>query len=188
MLKALFSSNTRVKLLKTFLLNPEEEYFIRELTRKLNEQINSVRRELNNLKKIGLLKSRSRNRKKYFYINKDFLILEELKEIVAKCTDPRKDIAKKIAKLGKLELLVFSGSFIGKKNISTDLLLVGDINKVDLSSYLIAEVEGGKSIRYTILKKDDFLYRLKINDKFIVDILKDADNMVAVNKLKVALQ
>jgi hypothetical protein len=53
MLKALFSSKARIKLLTAFLLNPDEEYFIRELTRKLDEQINSIRRELDNLKKIG---------------------------------------------------------------------------------------------------------------------------------------
>ena len=74
MLKALFSSNTRIKLLNTFLLNTDEEFFIRELTRKLDEQINSIRRELDNLKKIGLLKSKVRNRKKYYYVNKDFII------------------------------------------------------------------------------------------------------------------
>ena len=64
MLKELFSSNTRVKLLTVFLTSPGEEFFIRELTRKLGEQINSIRRELNNLKKVGLLKSRSKFRKK----------------------------------------------------------------------------------------------------------------------------
>ncbi len=57
-LKALFSSQTRVKLLSTFLLHPEQEYFIRELTRLLNEQINSIRRELENLRRIGVVKAR----------------------------------------------------------------------------------------------------------------------------------
>jgi hypothetical protein len=51
-LKALFSSQTRVKLLSVFLLHPEEEYFIRQLTRLLGEQINSIRRELENLRRI----------------------------------------------------------------------------------------------------------------------------------------
>ena len=100
MLKELFSSNTRVKLLTLFLSNPDEEYFIRELTRKLDEQINSIRRELNNLKKVGMLKSRSKFRKKYFSINPDFLILEELSVIIHKCTDPRKELIKKMQALG----------------------------------------------------------------------------------------
>lgn len=102
MLKALFSSNTRVKLLIAFLSSPGEEFFIRELTRTLNEQINSIRRELNNLKKVGLLKSRSKNRKKYYYVNEDFLILEELRAIISKSTDPKKELIKKMQRLGEI--------------------------------------------------------------------------------------
>ena len=70
MLKKIFGSGARVKLLQQFLLNKDEEFYIRELTRILDEQINSLRRELENLEKIGLLKSSERNRKKYYRINK----------------------------------------------------------------------------------------------------------------------
>jgi len=55
MLGHLFGSNTRVKILKIFLLHPEEKYYIRQLARKLKLQVNSVRRELENLDKFGLL-------------------------------------------------------------------------------------------------------------------------------------
>ena len=83
MLKRLFTSKVRVKLLKVFLSNPDEEYFIRELTRKLDEQINSVRRELDNLKKAGLLNFKTKNRKKYYIVNKNFILFPELKSIIA---------------------------------------------------------------------------------------------------------
>lgn len=55
MLGKLFGSNARVKILKLFLLNPERKYYIRQLARDLDLQVNSVRRELENLKSIGLL-------------------------------------------------------------------------------------------------------------------------------------
>ena len=92
MLKRLFTSNTRIKLLTVFLMNQDEEYFIRELTRKLDEQINSIRRELDNLKKLGVLKSRAKNRKKYYYVNKNFILLDELKGIVKRQLDAGADI------------------------------------------------------------------------------------------------
>lgn len=184
MLKGLFSSNTRVKLLITFLSSPEEEFFIRELTRKLDEQINSIRRELNNLKKIGLLKSRSKFRKKYYFINEDFLILEELRSIIAKSTDPRKELAKKMQRLGDISLVIFSGSFVEKKNKSLDLLIIGTLTKEDLTDFLKTEVKDSKNIRFGILTKDDFLYRLRLNDKFIIDMLRDPDNILGLNKLK----
>ncbi len=83
-LKALFSSQTRLKLLSTFLLHPEEEYFIRELTRLLGEQINSIRRELENLRRIGLVKPRHKNRKKYYKVDTDFIFFTELRSMFAK--------------------------------------------------------------------------------------------------------
>lgn len=55
MLGKLFGSNTRVKILKIFLLHPEQKYYIRQLARDLKLQVNSVRRELENLEKFGLL-------------------------------------------------------------------------------------------------------------------------------------
>ena len=56
MLEQLFGSHTRTKLLKLFLTNPGEAYFIRELTRKIDTQINSVRRELKNLLDTGIIR------------------------------------------------------------------------------------------------------------------------------------
>lgn len=184
MLKELFSSNTRVKLLTIFLSSPDEEFFIRELTRKLEEQINSIRRELNNLKKIGLLKSRSKNRKKYFYVNEDFLIIDELRSIIHKSTDPKKELVKKMQRLGDVSLIIFSGTFVEKKNKPLDLLVISNVSKEDLSDFLNTEIKEGKDIKFGILTKDDFLYRLRLNDKFIIDMLKDPDNIVGLNKLK----
>ncbi len=189
MLKAFFSSNTRIKLLKTFLLDLKGEFFIRELTRMLNEQINSVRRELNNLKKVGLLKCRSRNRKKYYYINPNFLILPELTAIVRKCTDIKKEIVKKLAKVGQVNFLVFSGQFLEKPKASNsiDMFVVGDLDVEEVEQCVTLDFDNLKNLRIAVMKKDDFLYRLKLNDKFIIDMLKDQDNIVAVNKLRVLL-
>ena len=70
-LKQLFGSRTRVRILKLTLLHSEDMYFVREITRKTGEQINSVRRELMTLKDLGILKSKSKDKKKYFYANTD---------------------------------------------------------------------------------------------------------------------
>jgi len=184
MLKALFSSNTRVKLLIAFLSTPGDEFFIRELTRKLDEQINSIRRELNNLKKIGLLKSRSKNRKKYYSVNEDFVLLDELRSMINKCTDPKKELIKKMQKLGDLSLVLFSGIFTDKKEKALDLLIIGNISKEELNDFLKTEVKDLKNIKFGILTREDFLYRLRLNDKFIIDMLKDTDNILGLNKLK----
>ena len=187
MLKALFSSNTRIKLLHTFLLNPDEEFFIRELTRKLDEQINSIRRELDNLKKIGLLRSKVRNRKKYFYINKNFIIFDELRDIIIKASSNDEQMARKITKMGNVDLMVLSGVFIGK-DLPVDLLIVGSVDKSKLQKYLSESNKTKQDIKFTIISKKDFLYRLECKDKFVYDMIKNSKNLVLVNKLKKELE
>ena len=55
MIDALFGSKTRVKLLHLFLNNPGKSFYVREITRIIDEQINSVRRELSNMLEIGII-------------------------------------------------------------------------------------------------------------------------------------
>ncbi len=187
MLKRLFTSGARIKLLTLFLFNPDEEYFIRELTRKLDEQINSVRRELDNLKKIGLLKSKTKNRKKYYVVDKNFIAFNELKAIFTKALSDKDAIGKKIAKCGEIVFMVLSGVFV-EKNSTVDLLLVGDVDKQKLEQVLNAEIETEteKPVRYSILTREDFLYRLKCKDRFITEILHDPENIIAVNQLDIS--
>lgn len=184
LLKRLFTSNARVKLLNLFMANPDDEFFIRELTRKLDEQINSVRRELTNLKKIGLLRSRLRNRKKYYLIDKNFFLFNDLKSIITKCGSEKEGISKKIAKLGNIDFLALSGVFVGKQS-QADILIVGEIDSGALADLLDREMEASDPVRFTIMKKDDFLYRLKCHDKFVTEMVSDKNNIIAINKLKI---
>lgn len=182
MLKRLFTSTTRVKLLTIFLLNPEQEFFIRELTRELNEQINSIRRELDNLRKIGLLKTKEKNRKKYYTVNKNFLLFNELKAIVVKGISNKDEISKRIVGFGTVDVLIFSGIFVNKDSL-IDLLIVGEIDKEKLEEYLNNELDTSRPIRFSIMTRDDFLYRRKCYDKFLMDLLQSPDNLISINNL-----
>ncbi len=183
MLKRLFTSRARIKLLEIFLLNPDGEYFIRELTRKLDEQINSIRRELGNLKGLGLLRSRFKNRKKFYVVNKNFLLFNELRSIVLKASSTLDTIIKKFQKFPKVELLVLSGVFLDK-NSQADLFIVGDVDKQEMQDFITREIDTKRPIKMSIIPKEDFLYRLKINDKFARDLLNDPENIVCINKLE----
>lgn len=183
MLKQLFTSNTRIKLLETFLLNPDGEFFIRELTRKLGEQINSIRRELGNLKSLGLLRSRFKNRKKFYIVNKHFILFNELRSIVVKASTTLDNLSKQLQKFGKIDLLVISGIFL-EKNSPADLFIVGEINKQELEDFINRELEMKRPIKMSVISKEDFIYRLKINDKFVRDLVRDPENIIAVNKLE----
>src|SRR3990167_3634726 len=178
MLKRLFTSNTRIKLLTIFLMNPEAEYFIRELTRRLDEQINSVRRELDNLKKIGLLKARAKNRKKYYYVNQNFVLIEELKSIIIKALSSNEELVKQIAKMGDVKILALSGQFVNKATTSVDMLIVGDVDKEKFTEYINNELRTKRPIKFTIMNEEDYKYRLGCNDKFLSDLINSSDSQI----------
>ena len=182
LLKSFFGSRTRVKLMELFLLHPKSEFFIREITRKLSEQINSVRRELNNLKKVGLLKTKSKNRKKYYYINKNFVLLDEFANIFTKVSNPQDEIIKAVSGLGSLDFLLFSGQFVGVKG-NVDMLVVGEVDKSKLKRYLEEELASSR-VKFTVMSRADFLYRLDCKDKFVLDLINSEEKIIPVNNLK----
>lgn len=181
-LKALFSSQTRVKLLSTFLLHPENEYFIRELTRLLGEQINSIRRELENLRRIGLVKARHRNRKKYYHVDTDFPLYQDLRGIFTKEIQSESPIIASLKKLPNVKLILLAGSFTGTES-KVDLLIVGAVQR-ELLEALLLQDPGMKHVKYSIFPEADFLYRLSLKDRFILEILNDPRNLVVLNALQ----
>ena len=181
-LKALFSSQTRVKLLGTFLLHPDQEYYIRELTRLLNEQINSIRRELENLRRIGLVKSRHKNRKKYYRIDPDFSLYPELRNIFAKEIQADSPIVASLKKLPNISLILLAGNFVGTES-KVDLLIVGDVRKEMLEGILLQDTEL-KNVKYSIFSEADFLYRLSLRDRFITDIINDPRHLLVQNQIQ----
>jgi hypothetical protein len=72
MIEQLFGSKTRVKLLQLFMSSPNRSFYVREITRKIDEQINSVRRELSNLLSIGIITSDTNNNRLYYEVNQDY--------------------------------------------------------------------------------------------------------------------
>lgn len=183
MLKRLFTSNTRIKLLTVFLMNSDGEFFIRELTRMLDEQINSVRRELDNLKKMGLLKAKTKNRKKYYTINEEFPILEELKSIISKATSGVGHIADEIKKLGDAKIILFTGQFINRPTETVDILIVGEVDKDKLSVYLNNDIRTPRAVNFTVMSEEDYQYRKNCHDRFLTDLIQDTRNLIPVNKL-----
>ena len=167
-------------------MNPTEEYFIRELTRKLDEQINSIRRELDNLKHIGLLKTRTKNRKKYYYINTKFTIFDELRSIIVKAVSSNEGLIKDLQQMGEIKVLALAGQFVEKATTSVDMLIVGNMDKERLTQYINNELRTKRPIKFTVMTEEDYRYRVNCNDKFVSDLIKDEDNQIAINKMTLA--
>ncbi len=185
MLEQLFSSKTRVKLLKLFLNQTEEkDYFIRELTRVLGEHLNSIRRELDNLEDLGLVLSQEKDKKKYYSVNKDFILLPELKALLLKSRElGDQKLVQQLEKVGFLDLLILSGSFVGNTDSDVDLFMVGRVQKAKLERLIRThEKDSGKEIKYTVMSKKEFQHRIDLGDRFLYTILNSRKIMV-INKL-----
>lgn len=184
MLKRLFTSNTRIKLLTVFLMNHSQEFFIRELTRKLNEQINSVRRELDNLKKMGFLRSKTKNRKKYYCVNESFIFLEELRSIIIKALSSNDTLTKDLEKMGEIKVLALAGLFVDQPTTSVDMLIVGDVDRQRLTNYINNDLKTKRPVKFSIISESDYRYRLNCNDQFITDLISNPENQLPINKLQ----
>ncbi|MFH1366462.1 MAG: winged helix-turn-helix domain-containing protein [Patescibacteria group bacterium] len=185
MLEHLFSSRTRVKLLRLFLVSEDKSYFIREIGRKIKEHINSTRRELNNLEKIGLVKSYGQRRKKYYQVDKDFFLYPELKSLIFKAQVlMEKNFLKKIGRVGRIKYLALTGFFCGLSDTVTDILIVGSVNRRHLKNLIKHFQENfDHEIHYTVLSHKEFTYRHNMTDRFLYHILENK-KIVVIDKLK----
>ena len=177
-------------MLELFYSNPNRSFYVREITRKIDEQINSVRRELANLLNTGIIVSETTNNRLYYEVNQEYEFFRPLSEIfgkeagvIAGATPAQKKIQDDGLKaLGKIDIALYTGQFTRDESSGVDLLLVGNVNQNQVSKF-VAELEAkeGKEIRYTVLSPSDFDYRLKIKDRFVSNIMA-AKKQVLVDK------
>lgn len=184
MLEQLFGSQTRTKLLRLFFIENNNSFFVREITRSINERINSVRRELENLEKLGLLKSETKDYKKYYSLNNNFILIDELRRLVLKSRILlEKEYAKKFKDISGIKYLALTGIFVDlKQETVTDILIVGKVNKEKLEKVInkLSE-EFISELNYTIMDIKEFEYRKKMADKFIYNILKNKKIVIIDN-------
>lgn len=196
MIDALFGSKTRVKLLHLFLNNPGQSFYVREITRKIDEQINSVRRELSNMLEVGVITSDSADNKLYYQVNQRYDFYIPLRAIFVNDSatlveaspqdSPSDEYSAAIRSISGLRLALAAGVLVKGSNSPVDVLLVGNLAPAKVKSAMsIIEKGEGRDINYTVLQYEDFYYRLSVRDKFITEIINgkhtvliDKDNVL----------
>lgn len=171
-LERLFGSRTRMKLLALFTNGVRRPYYVRELTRLTKERVNSIRREVENLRRIGLLSTHLRKGKKYYVVNPKFPLLEELSKLTSKVAEPLQDrLFDGIRRVGSVKLVLLSGFFTQSPKAPTDLLIVGDVREPALASFIREiEEELGREINYTVMSFTEFEYRRNMHDNFLREV------------------
>ncbi|MAF24585.1 hypothetical protein CL634_03285 [bacterium] len=211
MLEQLFGSKARALLLRHFLNHNGTPFYLRQLARELGLQLNSVRREVINLEKFGIvssqepaesedaktnIKSRKKPKtaakksvkaklaKKFYTVNEDFLLYPELRALMVKSQLlTERKLIDKIVESGRIKYFVLTGSFVNDGTSPTDMLVVGTVNRKKLASLLKKfEKELGRAINYTVMTTQEFKYRQDVTDVFLYSVL-EGKKMVIVDEL-----
>lgn len=182
MLKDIIISKVRVKLLTVFLSDPKELYHVRGLVRKVGEEINAVRRELAHLEAAGLLKKEPRGNRLYYWVNPNYHLYRELSAIITKESGLGGQIIKNRNRIGKINFCVFSEKFAKKaprKEEEVDILVVGEVVMAELAALIKEEEKNrGKEINYTVMTDEEFAFRKKRRDPFLLEVLSHGKVMV----------
>ncbi|MBR1874971.1 hypothetical protein IJ798_01140 [Candidatus Saccharibacteria bacterium] len=195
-LEKLFGSRTRTKLLALLFSTPDKSYYVREMTRVIEEQIHSVRRELINLEGIGIIKNETYDNKVYYSANmkhpysRALAELFSVKSVTVEDAEVRPSGWEEYIRPVKnfLKCLIVTNRLPGQDGI--DLLIVGDDKTKKLTHWAeVVEKKQGKPLNYVILATDDFSYRLLVRDRFVSEVLAmeisdiyDPDGMLKGNK------
>jgi len=187
MLERIIISKVRVKILKTFLLNPESTYHIRGLVRKLGEEINAIRRELKNLELFGIIKSKKQANKLVYTLNKESIFLPELRSMFLKDTQEVKLVSSVLTKIENIEGAILTQAYINgeyKNENDIDILIIGkpNLNKLNKEMEKV-EKDIGKELRMAVLSPEDFEFQKKQREAFVRNILEN-ENVVLFDKAR----
>lgn len=167
-----------------FFSNPNRSFYVREITRKIDEQINSVRRELANLLTIGIIASDNNNNRLYYEVNQKYEFYGPLSVIFGGAVNMsvpsnEQPADHPLKALGNVELVLYTGQFTRDETSGVDMVIVGDINQTKLVKFIEdLEKQEGKELRYVVMALDEFRYRRQVNDRFLMLVLGGKSQVV----------
>lgn len=182
MLEDLITSRVRIKILRLLLGGTTQPLHVREIVRRVKEEINAVRRELAQMEKRGMVKKEQRGNRLYYFFKQTYPYYFDLLAIVNKSFGLGDAIIRNRGKLGKIKWAMLTGNFVRRKTPSSeevDLLIVGETDMPLLSSLIRdEETKLDREINYTAMNEEEFNFRKSRHDPFIVKILSGTRMML----------
>lgn len=179
-----FGSDTKVRLIKFFLVNHSRFFQAQDIAGRLGIPQSVVKIHLKALRKDGFLKSRSA---RSFSVSYRFPYLNELKALCAKFP-PVSDawLMQEIKKMKRVKFFLIAGSLVDAQKARVEVLIAGDCIREKTVEKFMREMEAlaARELRYVLLTTQEFLYRKKMFDRFVLDAL-ELPHRLLVNKLKI---
>lgn len=176
MLDQLIPSKVRRKILRLYFHGVDKTYYLREIVRITDEEVNAVKRELDILHDAKVLTRERRMNKVFYALNKYFPLYDEFLRIFTRETVLAKLVTKNMSTLGKIKYIAVSTKFSKKQPIKEDeiyVLFVGIVVLPEVEAIMQASKEDlGWDVNYTVMTEDELSFRKKNNDPFIGKFLK----------------
>lgn len=162
------------EIIKLFFKNPDKEYYFREIAKNLNKEPSHYQKYLDNLVEDNILLDERRGNMRFFRLNKEHPLYEEIKSIVSKTIGLENELKELVDKLDSVDCAFIFGSMAKgteNSNSDVDLMLIGDINQ-DALTTTISSVEGkiAREINYHIYSNQEIVRKIKEKDSFISNI------------------
>ncbi len=162
------------EIIKLFFKNPDKEYYFREIAKNLNKEPSHYQKYLDNLVEDNILLDERRGNMRFFRLNKEHPLYEEIKSIVSKTIGLENELKELVDKLDSVDCAFIFGSMAKgteNSNSDVDLMLIGDINQ-DALTTAISSVEGkiAREINYHIYSNQEIVRKIKEKDSFISNI------------------
>ncbi|MDP4011726.1 MAG: hypothetical protein Q8P72_05895 [Candidatus Roizmanbacteria bacterium] len=182
MLENIIPSKVRRKILELYFHHIDDSYYLREIVRLIDEEVNAVKRELDILHDAKVLIRERRTNKVFYTVNKNYILYDEFLRIFTKSTSLADLLLKNNSRLGKVKFIALSTKYVKRTPIKEDeiyALFVGVIVVPEVESIMnSAKKEFGWEINFTVMTVDEFQFRKKNNDPFIWKFLKQPKVML----------
>lgn len=169
------TSRVRIKLLQTFLSQPQEMFYVRELTRIIDEEINAVRRELSRMQDAGMVQAEKRGNRLYYQFRSNYPFFAELLSLATKTTSVGRSIINNRSKLGFVKYAFVSERLVRglpRQENELDIVIIGKVIMPQLDQ-IVKKLEKKleTEINYSSMTEEEFKYRKNRKDPFITDVL-----------------
>jgi len=172
-----FLKNGRGEILELFFKNSDREFYFREIAASLNKEPGAIQNYLNSLVKQNILQDERKGNMRFFKLNKNHPIYEEIKSIISKTIGIEYKLKELVSVLSKVEYAFIFGSIAKGKEYGDsdiDLLLIGEVNQdflVEKISKLQSELS--REINYQIYTKDEVIKKLTERNEFFKNIFSE---------------
>jgi predicted nucleotidyltransferase len=167
-------SKARQRLLVFYFTNPTARHHLRDLAERLGIDPSNLSKELVRLEAEGLFRSDVSGRQKYFQLNREYALFDEVRGIVTKTIGAVPLIARSLKRIEGLREAYLYGSFARDQQDTSsdiDVLLIG-APREEILAEAVRKLERqlGREINYTVLTPKEFESRRARKDSFLEDV------------------